>query len=158
MNIELWGIFGLGCLLGFLLFCFLDRYVALAFLVGSISSGSAAEVKFVNLTGSNFVSTLGTNCVVIPPGIFTATLNHSDWTNIHSALNGGIESTTNDCTVYCHPGATNATVTVDVMPAAEFERQYGVLAAGFGFTFGFGLLALGAKWVRRIVVAGGSNE
>jgi len=49
-------------------------------------------------------------------------------------------------------------VIFSVTPGANNVDNYNKLMIGFGFVFIIGLTALGAKWVRRVLFDGGSNE
>ena len=104
---------------------------------------SAAEYTVVNLTGTNWVNTADTN-QIFPPGITRMPDNSATET----ALNAwGVAPGQSWVLVVDNAGQTVGTAVLS--DDARFWQ-------GFGLVFVTGLVAMGARWVRKIL--GGSGE
>jgi hypothetical protein len=104
---------------------------------------SAAEYTVVNLTGTNWVNTADTN-QIFPPGVTRMPDNSATET----ALNAwGVASGQSWVLVVDNAGETIGTAAMS--DDARFWQ-------GFGLVFVTGLVAMGARWVRKIL--GGSGE
>lgn len=104
---------------------------------------SAAEYTVVNLTGTNWVNTADAS-QVFPPGVTRMPDNSATETALSA---WGVPSGQSWVLVVDNAGQTAGTAT---MPEdARFWQ-------GFGLVFVTGLVAVGARWVRKIL--GGSGE